>query len=349
MGNSVLLNENQRLDWIDICRGLGILLVVLGHTTTGLMHKYIYAFHMPLFFVLSGCLWKPFPDFKSGVCKSLKRYILPYFILSFINLLVETAFLIFKKNSMKIVFKYIIGIIYSRGTVEWMPNCSPLWFLPCLFCVIVIYNFIDNISKNEKIKNIIILFVFGIGYILSLTKMPKLIWNIDTALVAILFFHIGQIVKTKEKILDEKLTVYKFGVVTTLLTILSLISTHYNSLEEISFNNNDYGNLALFLLGSIPIILAIILICKKFAVVCKCNILKFFGKHTLFIMGFDYFSSSIVNMVFNQFLDIEISEMSIGWILCFVCKIIILVIGVILWSFVISKVPNKELRKILAF
>ena len=59
---------HQRQNWIDIAKGVGIILVVVGHAGRGLqsagltdegwllplMDRAIYAFHMPLFFVLSG-------------------------------------------------------------------------------------------------------------------------------------------------------------------------------------------------------------------------------------------------------------------------------------------------------
>ena len=55
MENSVNLAKNNRVQWVDICKGYGILLVVLGHTLrTDLSLVYIYGFHMPLFFFLSG-------------------------------------------------------------------------------------------------------------------------------------------------------------------------------------------------------------------------------------------------------------------------------------------------------
>lgn len=48
-------NEN-RIDWVDISKGLGIILVIIGHCVYlgGLIHNWIFSFHMPLFFILSG-------------------------------------------------------------------------------------------------------------------------------------------------------------------------------------------------------------------------------------------------------------------------------------------------------
>lgn len=42
---------------VDVAKGIGILLVILGHLKNPLM-DFIYAFHMPLFFFVSGMFVK---------------------------------------------------------------------------------------------------------------------------------------------------------------------------------------------------------------------------------------------------------------------------------------------------
>ena len=45
----------QRISWIDVTKGIAIYLVILGHSLIGLkVNDYIFAFHMPLFFFISG-------------------------------------------------------------------------------------------------------------------------------------------------------------------------------------------------------------------------------------------------------------------------------------------------------
>ena len=50
--------ENVHLDWVDVAKGLGIFLVIYGHTmqygTSPSISKAISSFHMPMFFILSG-------------------------------------------------------------------------------------------------------------------------------------------------------------------------------------------------------------------------------------------------------------------------------------------------------
>ena len=57
--------QNTRFDWVDTAKGLGIILVVIAHVwTKGPVRDFIYSFHMPLFFLLSGYMSKPRPMFE---------------------------------------------------------------------------------------------------------------------------------------------------------------------------------------------------------------------------------------------------------------------------------------------
>lgn len=86
------MSSLKRENWIDVCRGVGILLVMLGHSgTPPRLNKIIYSFHMPLFFTLSGYLFRldGNKNIKQDVYKNLKRYVIPYFCYFFINLMIQ--------------------------------------------------------------------------------------------------------------------------------------------------------------------------------------------------------------------------------------------------------------------
>ena len=50
----------KRLEWIDLAKGIGIILMVIGHMPSipSAVHNWIFSFHMPLFFFLSGYMFK---------------------------------------------------------------------------------------------------------------------------------------------------------------------------------------------------------------------------------------------------------------------------------------------------
>ena len=81
----------QRLDYLDIAKGIGILLVIIVHCQMGrigCIHSIIYSFHMPLFFFLSGVCFSNKYTFWALAKKRFRQMILPTFWFSLISILV---------------------------------------------------------------------------------------------------------------------------------------------------------------------------------------------------------------------------------------------------------------------
>ena len=73
---------NNRLDWIDITKGIAIFLMVCGHTSIPVsISDFIWSFHMPLFFIVSGMLYNPdkADNYKRYVIRKLYTLVVPYF------------------------------------------------------------------------------------------------------------------------------------------------------------------------------------------------------------------------------------------------------------------------------
>lgn len=89
--------RSNRLPYIDIMKGIGIFLVVYAHMIIAyterygritFLVKYVYAFHMQLFFFITGyCLSIKYQYNQKGEIKNLgKRLLIPYFLWSGIYL-----------------------------------------------------------------------------------------------------------------------------------------------------------------------------------------------------------------------------------------------------------------------
>ena len=47
-----LVSRAERLSWLDVLKGIGIILVVIGHVYSNrTVFNWLYSFHMPLFFL----------------------------------------------------------------------------------------------------------------------------------------------------------------------------------------------------------------------------------------------------------------------------------------------------------
>ena len=53
-----MAEQKQRIEWIDIANGIGIIAVLIGHTNSGILRDAIYSFPIPLFIFLSAAAQK---------------------------------------------------------------------------------------------------------------------------------------------------------------------------------------------------------------------------------------------------------------------------------------------------
>lgn len=97
-GSLLTQGDKTRLEYLDAAKGLGILLVILGHIyawnpniNRKILVTWIYSFHMPLFFIVSGMLikYKNYCNIKEFIFSRIKHILVPYIVFSLCNALVR--------------------------------------------------------------------------------------------------------------------------------------------------------------------------------------------------------------------------------------------------------------------
>lgn len=127
------MTKESRLTALDSLRGFGILLVVLGHTsqTSGLV-SWIFSFHMPLFFIISGMLFHE-RQFLDSFKRKAIRLLVPYVFFGTVTLaywaLIERRL----RGDEGSVPNALANIVLARAGSDNYPQNAALWFLPCLF------------------------------------------------------------------------------------------------------------------------------------------------------------------------------------------------------------------------
>ena len=124
---------NKRIAYIDIAKGLGILLVVLGHNDLREYHptlnRFVFAFHVPLFFFLSGLFFRPDRSFWETARRKFNTILKPFLFTLFLIYLGKAAF---AKTTFLELAERLPKDLYASGKyLEWVQ----LWFLPTLFAV----------------------------------------------------------------------------------------------------------------------------------------------------------------------------------------------------------------------
>ncbi len=290
---------------IDITKGIGIYLVCLGHTTSNeILLKWLYSFHMPLFFFLSGIFHSQTENYIEFLKKKTKALLVPYLFFAI------TLFMFFLLVSKKIGFsagenlsvkENFIGIfigteIKDLSQVSWG---GQLWFLLALFLVANIMYFVKKLSLKTQILVNILMIIFN----LYLSKKIDfyLPWCFLTVLMASNFYWIGNYFKTD--ILNRKNT---SNLLLVSLLIINLIISHLN--EKVDMWRNSYGNLILFFIGAYSGILFLIFFIKRF--ILNNKFLEYIGKNSLIILAYHRRGITLVKVIFVYILKLSIPEKS---------------------------------------
>lgn len=168
---------------VDIAKGIGIILVVWAHTK---MSDLVFSFHMPLFFILSGFFIKD-EDTGFFLYKKYRTLLFPlafFYVLSLIAKLV-LRFLILDKN--ELVGQITSGSIFSLTTVD-----VTLWFLVCLWIMLMIFHFINCYVSNLYLKIVLIGILF-LGGCLCFKKTIEIPCYIVQACICLPFLYVGRV------------------------------------------------------------------------------------------------------------------------------------------------------------
>ena len=124
-----VVQDARRTRWIDIAKGLGIFFIVLGHSLSpGFWVSFVFLFHVPLFFFLSGYLHKPQPNLQQYLRKKAFYLLVPYAAF----LIVYAAIQSFKIHRTDGSFPAAIENWLWGGT-HLGGYFSIFWFISCLF------------------------------------------------------------------------------------------------------------------------------------------------------------------------------------------------------------------------
>lgn len=294
--------------------------VVLGHTDClpKSYMAYIYSFHMPAFFILSGFLFNQNigDNLILWVKRRFRRLIVPAWIL---GALCGIPFLIslFMHHGEMHLDTFLLKLY---GTATGYPlhsytfNCTPLWYLYCLFTTEVIVCLIFSLSRYALLTTYIVglLGIFVSNYVQIVLPFNPLI-----AMTGTLYFAIGISIKNNLK----KLEYYSLQVVA--LSVLFFCGGNIFFSPQVNMAANDVGagwlalvNVVIAISGSITIFCISNML---FRIVLARRALCWIGINTLVIIGFDYYANNLV-VQGHRALNIQAS-----FYMNFLIKIILLV------------------------
>jgi acyltransferase len=253
----------KRIEWVDHLKAMGIFLVVYGHSPPSVsgVEKWIYSFHMPLFFLISGYLLKRPTDLRGiadGILQQVKSLAPPYLIHALFGFafwyVIGRKFGADRLQDSSPLWTFLT-IPYGTGTPEGI-HLQPivLWFFPCLF---LCQAYLLSVSLlRDRIVWLLSILLATVGFLLPTTL--ALPFELETALVTQLFVTIGYMAK-KNQWMER---VSSCGVL--LPSVLILLGSGLAAMNErVDVRNSHFGNPFLFLAAALSICFGLALLASK--------------------------------------------------------------------------------------
>lgn len=286
--------KKHRIVYLDWSKTICIFLMVVGHWTSNeLLLRYIYSFHMPALFVISGYIYRPHSWIKTVI-----SFCVPVIFCSFINL----VFLLSineipydKLLSKELLFRFFH---YRYGLGEGL-YCGD-WFLWALLGLRFLFGDIsicDFFRRYYKVLSVIVLLYMCFEtYLVSVDTIFHG-WYIGRLMPSLPFFCMGIFLK-ESNFSPTIIPKYVIGLFICLFTILPMINGYC------SINSSDYG--ASYVLFFIEAVCATFLLFVISSYLPFSNFITIFSKGTLLILGIHIPMLKLLDMLLPTCFDIII-------------------------------------------
>lgn len=282
------MEAKSRLEFVDIAKGIGIMIVCFGHSgAEDVVISWIGGFIVPLFFILSGYMYK---DKGIPVGKDLynkgKKLLKPYFFFSVVLLLIYKRF----------AWNDIVGVFYSRyclytyhapDNIFFMKATnSPMWFLTAMFATFPLFYII---MKNEKYIKWIALSYLLITW--GCTFLPILLpWSLDVVFIMAIFMYIGVLFRRQENLLNKPSYIY-WLIIAAFLILCKVNGEPNPSVRELG------NSLLLYMITGVLGSISMMWICKHLEGKALSGLLADIGRHTLVIFCLQIYIFHQINRV----------------------------------------------------
>ena len=314
----------ERVKWIDVAKFLGIFAIYLGHygTYAGQAYYFVFVYHVPLFFFLSGCMnyYDKEENIPKYIIKKFKNIMIPFLGFSVLSILIKV--LLIDRSPSNVVEMFTIVV---KGAIRNTFFASSLWFLSCLFVVDILFKLIKSI-KNKWIISIVSMMLFWLANTLfnpSPIHNPKWIYNIDSAIYYIIYFCLGyicypyilELLRLDTKIKQIFFVLSGIGSLTYAVLVFQgkdYITQYFGML---------FGQMAIIITVCI-LIWANLFVARLFE---KVKLFSSIGQETLFLCGNEY--------VIKIFISVLFSILGIGLpidtpLQCFLLTFFLLILGI---------------------
>lgn len=282
-------NNTSRVGYIDIFRGIGIILMVLDHIGIGAgFYHFIHAFHMPMFFFISGyCYHEKSDSISYQIRRKARSLLVPYVVFGILQFIL---WLIYKGDS-------ILPLVHLFwDNTDGLAIAGALWFLTALFFTEIMYTVLCKICRHNPIKVLLVVAISVLGCFLPQMCANRLPYGIDVAMVGLGFYYIGHIVR------NMKVRAMVAGRIPLALeiAIIPLVIYLIISSPSVNMRTGNYALIPLFWINSLLSVLVILNISMCIDKILDISYLKKIGRNGIIYVCFNQLAITVVETILTK-------------------------------------------------
>ena len=305
-----LREKRERITYIDVVRGLAIILVCMGHAISNMQDvreialphllRWISQFHMPLFFVISGMLFSD--SYAKHPVKAsfhkLKAYYIPFVVYNLIFLALHNVFAALQLvnenynggayNAKQYLYRFLMVITGHRQTFG-----GAMWFLGSILIVSLLFIWMFWFVRRfvpakwqTPVECLGVLFFVAVG----VSGYCPTAFKLNVSLYSTVFFYLGYLYKKHKW--NEKLIRYKWPI----MVVCLLLSVGIAFVSPVGIVSKYYANFWLFIITAVLGSLLVILLAQT-KYLKDNTVLQYIGKKSLDIMSLHFLSFKVVSVV----------------------------------------------------
>lgn len=334
--------EGKRLGFLDIAKGLGIIFVLFSHSCGfPIFGNAIVAFYMPMFFFISGYLYKTGRSVSENIRRRLKQLLIPYAGFTLL-LYCEHIVVGLVKHELTAegIWMPLVGALYSRAVLFadlsgkniefFIISNNPMWFITAMAVAsIIFYILAEQFISSQKtmIATTIILSAVTAVFTYCPVLMP---WSIDTGFACALFMLAGAWLGSINYYSDENKERFP-------LVFVCLAAVVYGVLCEvakpINLSLRDYGYQGIlgalwFLAAAFAGTIIFLWLCRYLERFQWSKVFIIVGKHTFTIMCLHIVMIKYLNKVYF-ILGFDFARQSVQYWLYWIVVHVIIIAGCI--------------------
>ena len=329
---------SNRMKYIDVARGIAMLCIILGHLGINEINRFVFTFHVPIFFVISGYFINENGDLGDFVKKKIKGLILPYITTCVLIVALSVVIHIASTPDGKFgetALSWIYASFYGSGATYYEPfyikSIGALWFLLASFWGSLLLKLI--LKLNKYVRAVLVAVIFLIGYFsVNLFWFP---FSIQAGMCALLYMYIGYLCKS---VTNFKTSFPKEVRITFVFFSFAVWIGFVISFESFWLVRGDFGKGITDILSSLCAVFCIIFISKNIVsrfLTPLANALAYIGKYSVIMLCAHIIELNL--FPWNKLISVlGISEIH-G-----IAATIVLIIGKLIWSISITYICSRK-------